>query len=140
MPRLSVWMIRSSFLHLALGILLGSAILWQKGPGGLPAAWGWLPFHIHLVLVGWMIQLALGVAYWILPRFTYRNEHERVAQRRGREGLAWASFLLLNVSTLLALTSRLGWLWSPRVSGLLVALAGAAFAIHLWPRVKPFMA
>ncbi len=141
MPRLSIWMIRCSFLHLALGFLIGAIILWQKGPGGLPGAWRWLPVHIHMLLIGWIAQLAMGVAYWILPRFAQKRDKKRhVKPERGRPMLAWAGFLLLNSSTVAALTSQLSWTWGLPVSGILAALAALAFVLHAWPRVKPFMA
>ena len=133
MPTLSVWMIRSALLHLAVGWLIGGAILWQKGPGGLPGAWGWLPLHLYLSLVGWMVQLALGVAYWIMPRFARRaSEAERFVQVRGREGLAWTGAALLNGSSLVALVGDIA------AASALALLAVLAFALHLWARVKPF--
>jgi hypothetical protein len=61
-------MVRAALLNLALGFSFGSLILWQKGAGGMPQAWRLLGAHIELVLVGWMLQFGLGVAYWILPR------------------------------------------------------------------------
>lgn len=143
MPRLSIWMIRSSFLHLALGFLIGAFILWQKGPGGLPGAWRWLPVHIHMLLIGWIVQLAMGVAYWILPRFASprgaRGDSPKKHDSRRRPMLAWAGFLLLNSSTVAALTSLLPWTWGLPASGILAALAALAFVLHAWPRVKPFM-
>lgn len=32
-----------------------------------------VPVHVELLLVGWLVQLALGVAYWILPRAAGRR-------------------------------------------------------------------
>ena len=138
MPRLSILMVRSALLHLAVGFFIGALILWQKGAGGIPGAWRWLPVHIHLLLIGWLVQLALGVAFWILPRFTVRDEGGRVQQRRGREPLAWLSFLLLNGSTLAALATPLLGRAALAASGVAVALAGASFMAHLWPRIKAF--
>jgi nitric oxide reductase large subunit len=132
-------MIRGSFLHLALGFLIGATILWQKGPGGLPGAWRWLPVHIHMLLIGWIAQLAMGVAYWILPRFAQKGDK---GDNRRRPLLAWAAFLLLNSSTVAALTSQLPWTWGTwglPASGILAALAALAFVLHAWPRVKPFI-
>jgi hypothetical protein len=133
-------MIRSAFLHLATGMLIGTFILWQKGPGGFPGAWRWLPLHIHFLLSGWIVQLALGVAYWIMPRFALKREgQERFEQVRGREPAAWLGFGLLNASTLVALATLLEWRWALAASGLLILLAGLSFVVHLWPRIKPFM-
>jgi hypothetical protein len=140
-PKLSIWMVRSALLHLVIGFAIGAAIMWQKGPGGMPEAWRWLPVHIHMLLIGWIVQLAIGVAYWILPRFTSRDEVTgRFEQARGRDALAWASFILLNTSTASALVVLTGWPWAIPASALLAASAALAFTLHAWPRVKPFMA
>lgn len=133
MPRLSVWMIRAALLHLAVGFTFGALMLWNKG----------LPFngqivllispHIELVLVGWTIQLAMGVAFWILPRFTG-------VQRYGRVCLAWAAFIFMNTGVLVVIASY----WLTQIPGLTFLgrlLEGASvvcFALHLWPRIKPF--
>lgn len=131
MPRVSLWMIRAALLHLGLGFTFGALMLWNKG---LPLGDGvarLLGPHIELVLIGWTLQLALGVAIWILPRFSGPRRH-------GRIELAWAACLLLNAGVVLAVAGLLG-----RVDGLLAlgralqALAAGAAALHLWPRVKP---
>jgi hypothetical protein len=130
MPRLSVWFVRASLLHLALGFSFGALMLWNKGLLTHPLAWRLLPAHMELLLVGWMVQLALGVAFWILPRF---------GTRRGNVRLAWTAFWLLNLGVLLAgLGPVVGA--PPRLVLLgraLQAAGAAAFALHAWPRVKP---
>ena len=44
--------------------------------------------------MGWVMQLALGVAYWILPRFTK-------GLPRGNETITWLSLILLNAGILM---------------------------------------
>ncbi len=69
MPRLSCWFIKAALLHLAIGVVMGGLILSAKG---VPATFGWawvlLSAHIQLLVGGWLVQLALGMAYWMLPR------------------------------------------------------------------------
>lgn len=123
MPRLSVWMIRTALLALAAGAALGAVLLADPGlPGGLAR---WRPLHGELLLVGWTMQLAFGVAYWILPRF-------REGRERGREELAWAAFVLVNLGVLLV---GAGW---PAPGRGAEAIAAVAYAAQAWPRVKPF--
>jgi len=87
------------------------------------------PLHAEVLLIGWMVQLAFGVAYWILPRF-------RTGPARGSEWPAWVALLLLNTGVLAA---GLGRIFGP--PGLPLAgraaemLAALTFAIHLWSRV-----
>jgi len=131
MPRLSVWMIRAALIYLLLGFTLGALLLAQKGISYWPALWDTLPAHVEFVLFGWTVQLALGMAFWILPRFSK-------APKRGNEKVAWGSFLLLNLGIWLASFAALDpqgrLLFAARL-----AEVGAAvlFAIHAWPRVKP---
>jgi len=122
-PRLSVWMIRTALLALAAGAALGALLLADPGlAGGLAR---WRPLHGELLLVGWTVQLAFGVAYWILPRF-------REGRERGREELAWAAFVLVNLGVLLVGAGQ------PAAGRSAEAMAAIAFAAHAWPRVKPF--
>ena len=100
MPRLTVWFVRMALVHLLLGFTLGALLLVNKGMPFSPAIWHWRPAHIEFLMLGWVVQLALGIAFWILPRFQ---------QRRGRMGAAWAAFALLNLGVwLVALVTPLG--------------------------------
>lgn len=130
MPRLSCWFVRAALIYLALGFTLGALMLANKGLPLSPAIWRLLPAHIECLLLGWTVQLIMGIGFWILPRFQ---------GQRGHEAPAWAAFWLLNAGVLLAgfgATLALpGWVI---VSGRLAeAAAVAAFAVHAWPRIKP---
>lgn len=59
--------------YLVLGFTLGLLLLVNKGVPIHPALWRLLPAHAEFLLLGWTLQLALGVAYWILPRFGTRR-------------------------------------------------------------------
>jgi len=63
MPRLSRWAIRAALLHLGLGFTLGAMILINKGLGVWPAVWRWLPAHIEFLLMGWTLQLVIGMGF-----------------------------------------------------------------------------
>lgn len=139
MPRLSCWMIKASLAHLAVGVLLGGLMLSAEGlPASLGWAWLFLPAHIQLVVGGWLIQLALGMAYWILPRLSAAGE-------RGRPGAAWFSFGALNggVSGAALILVIRPFMSAPWLNVALIVAAlcqlGAlvAFAWHAWPRVQP---
>ena len=88
MPRLSVLFVRASLVYLAIGLTVGMLLLWNKGVPISPYVWMLLPAHIEFLLIGWIVQLALGVAFWILPRWQ---------TQRGDVRPAWAAFVLLNV-------------------------------------------
>lgn len=93
MPRLSVWMIRAVLLHLGVRFSLGALILANKGQPRSGLIWTLLPVHIECVLIGWTLQLAMGVAFWILPRFVH-------GAPRGDEWPVLLAFGLLHIGYL----------------------------------------
>ena len=86
MPRLSVWFLRASMLYLAAGFTFGALMLANKAIPFLPWLWRLRPIHVEILLVGWIAQFAMGVAFWMLPRFH---------SSRGDVRPAWAAFFLL---------------------------------------------
>lgn len=130
MPRLSVWFVRAALLYLAGGFTLGALMLWNKALPLAPWIWRFLPVHMEFLLMGWTAQLAIGIAFWILPRF---------ATRRGNVPLAWVGLVLLNLGVLLVccgpFVPRFPWLGA--AGRLSEAVAVLAVALHVWPRIKP---
>lgn len=62
------WMIKTSLIYLFVGILLGLLTFLS---GRIPElAWvsSWRTVHVHLILVGSVIQIIMGVALWMFPR------------------------------------------------------------------------
>jgi cbb3-type cytochrome oxidase subunit 1 len=130
MPRLSVWMIRTALVHLATGLALGA--LAQRGVAMDPLIPRLRPAHAELLLLGWSVQLAMGVAFWILPRF-------RSGAERGSERPAWLAYILNLGVVCSALSGTVFALAGLQLLGRCAeAVAAAAFAVHAWPRVKPF--
>ena len=94
MPRLSVWMIRTAFVYLIIGFGLGAVMLVYKVTPFPPVLLARLrPLHVELLMLGWTLNLALGVAYWILPRRASDGE------RGGGTTIVLAS-VMLNVGVL----------------------------------------
>jgi cbb3-type cytochrome oxidase subunit 1 len=133
MPRLSVWFIRSALCYLAIGLLAGAVLLANRDVSLGPWVAHLRPVHIEFLLMGWTVQLALGVAFWILPRY-------RTGAERGREELAWISYGLLNTGVITAAAGPAVGLPPavPLLGHAAEALAAAAFSLHAWPRVKMF--
>jgi hypothetical protein len=131
-PRLSVWCVRAALAYLGLGFTFGALILFHKGVPLHPQLWRLLPAHFEFLVVGWTMNLALGVAYWILPRFVH-------GAPRGNPLIAWAAAGLLNAGVLAASAAVVPGLASaPIVGRVLQLLAAVLFAVHLWPRVRAF--
>ncbi|MEO7909714.1 MAG: hypothetical protein ABIV47_08705 [Roseiflexaceae bacterium] len=142
MPRLSQLMIRTALLWLALGYTVGGVVLLNKGVPLLPWLWVLRTAHIHMLLVGWTVQFACGVAFWILPRLDARGA-------RGNERLAWCCYAALNSAVLLGVLAdplaaldggsfRILRMMLPTLMGLIYLLAAALFVTHAWPRVVSF--
>lgn len=131
MPRLSVYFVRASLIYLLLGFTFGGLMLANKGVMISPMIFALLPLHIEFAFVGWMVQLTMGIAFWILPRFSHGTP-------RGNEQLSWLAFLLINAGLFFVLLQSLSaneWL-SP-AGRILEALSLAVFAIGNWKRIKP---
>ncbi len=132
MTRLSVWTVRAALLYLGAGVLIGAVMLFEKGIPLHLASLRLLPAHIEFVLLGWTLQLAMGIAFWILPRFSREP-------RYGNQRWGWLAFALLNIGVLSVGVGQ--WLSAPPLfvlTGRVVELLAAiCFALHAWPRVKP---
>lgn len=131
MPRLSIWFIRSSLLYLSLGFTFGGLLLFNKGFPLSPLLWSLLPSHIEFVLYGWMVQLVMGMAFWILPRFPN-------TPIRGNEKMAQVAFILINAGIWSLVLASLGssGMWLTLAGRAAEAIGILAFAMHAWPRIK----
>ncbi len=131
MPRLSVWFVRASLVYLLAGITLGALMLADKGIPFYPPIIAALPIHIEFLVAGWLIQLAFGVAFWILPRFG-------TGAPRGNERLIWVAFVLLNLGVLTAALQL--WLPPALLIGRTVEVAAVVlYIMGSWRRVKPMV-
>lgn len=131
MPRLSVVFIRASLLYLWMGILFGALILAEKGISYYPLVWRLFPVHIEFLLVGWLVQLAMGVAFWIFPRFGSGQPGSR-----GNEMWIRVSLVLVNLGIFLVVLQL--WLSSALLLGRFLETMGITFFVMgLWRRVKP---
>ena len=131
MPRLSAWSVRLAMLYLLLGFTFGALMLANKGIPFAPWLWRLLPAHMDILLFGFVIQLAMGFAYWILPR--YRGGS------RGNESVVWAAVALLNLgiwTITIAGSFNFSGLWIA-IGRLLEGLAAILFVLQFWKRIRP---
>ena len=131
MPKPSVWIIRAALLYFGLGFTFGALMLYNKGVPVEPLLWRLLPAHIEIVLIGWILHLAMGTAFWVLPRFAAQPRYGSVRP-------IWMAFAALNLGIWVVIagswTGAPAWMAVGRVTEL---LAAALFAVTLWRRVKP---
>jgi cbb3-type cytochrome oxidase subunit 1 len=141
MPPIARSFVKAAFLYFLAAFLLGALMSLDR----------WLNFsrwlklvylgQLHLLVVGWLTQLAIGVAYWMFPRL--RKEQD--PRPRGSDTLAWCVLGCLNVGLLLRFALEPFYLRGPQswlaallaLSGLLQAAAAVAFGFLIWARVRP---
>jgi hypothetical protein len=140
MDRLSSAMARASFVWLLAGAVAGATMMIDEA---LPGAWRvWLgPTHGHALFVGWFVQFAVGIAYWLLPR---KRSPERPLGYDER--LALLAVAMLNAGLLFRVVAEPvqrahhdgAWI-TPALgaSGAFQVGAFAIFVIQLWSRAAP---
>jgi hypothetical protein len=137
MPVLTRWFVKSALAYFVGALLLGVGVALPAVLPVPPAVGALGPVYFHFFMVGWVAQLIFGVVYWMFPRYSK-------AHPRGSETLGWATCGLLNVGLLVravaeplhALQPAQGWGWLLALSAVLQWLAGVAFVLNTWARVK----
>ena len=129
--------IKTSFVFLALGLLLGGWMSVSEFVLGVYPPRLYLTAHAHLLLVGFMLMMVMGVATWMFPR-PARDD------TRYRPGLAEAVYWVMTLSTavraaaeiLAPLSGAPAVRWIVALGGL-GQLAGAGlFVLNMWPRIR----
>lgn len=141
MPPIAQKFIKAAFVYFVVAFLLGALMMLDR----------WLSFsrwlkvvylsQLHLLVVGWLTQLAIGVAYWMFPRL--RKEQD--PRPRGSDVLALFVFVSLNVGLLMRflfepfyLMGGEPWLAAlVALSGFLQAAAVVGFGALMWARIRP---
>ena len=137
MPLLTRWFVRTALLYFVAGLILGTALLVRPLVAAAPALAAAWPGYLHLLTVGWITQLIIGVAYWLFPR----PDRSRAAPS---DRLGWAAYALLNTGLLLRVGCEpfvtfhpTAWVrWLLPLAGLLQLAAAVAFVLLVWPRVR----
>jgi heme/copper-type cytochrome/quinol oxidase subunit 1 len=137
MPTLSRWFIKIGMLYFAAGLLVGALLLAQPVMGWSPSLQALRPVYLHLLFIGWVTQIIMGVGYWMFPK-------QSKATPRGSERLGWAVLILLNAGMILraigepaqvlAPQSNLGWTLA--LAAVCLLLAGLGFIANTWGRIK----
>jgi heme/copper-type cytochrome/quinol oxidase subunit 1 len=129
--------VKTSFVFLLAGLAVGGYVivaqyLLDAAPSRLLVT-----AHVHLLLVGFMLMIVMGVATWMFPR-PARDD------RRYRPELAEAVYWLMTAATALRAAAEItvaavgaaGPRWLIALGGL-GQLAGAAlFVVNMWWRVR----
>lgn len=132
MPTISRTFVKAGMIYFALSLLTGLVI--EIDISALPAL---TPLFWHMLMVGWITQIIMGVSIWMFPG---RNREEGfVAQKWG-----WLTFGFLNCGLLLRIIAEplaVGpalQLWNVMLvlSALFHLLAGITYLVEMWPRIQ----
>jgi hypothetical protein len=137
MPALTRWFIKSALAYFVGALLLGVVVAMPAVCAVPPAIITLGPVYVHVFMVGWVAQFIFRIGYWMFPRYSKEKP-------RGSETLGWATYGLLNSGLALrtlaeplhALQPAVGWGWVLALSAVLQWLAGMAFMLNTWARVK----
>jgi cbb3-type cytochrome oxidase subunit 1 len=129
--------IKTSLVFLLAGLLLGTYILVSQFVLGRFPPRLFVTAHVHLLLVGFVLMIVMGVATWMFPRPAKDDA-------RYRPGLAEAVYWLMTVATALRSAAELAaGLWGGWGLLLLVTLGGIGqlaaaglFVVNMWWRVR----
>ncbi len=129
---------KTSLLYLVLGFVLGGVLLIAEA---FRASWvgAWGTVHAHILFVGWFVQFAIGIGFWLLPR------RKTPPKPYGyNEALAYTGYSLLNIGLVLRILVEPFYLSGSiegivvivtlSISGVLQAVAGVIWAWQLWGR------
>jgi heme/copper-type cytochrome/quinol oxidase subunit 1 len=129
--------IKTSFVFLLWGLVLGAYILVAQFLLDASPPRLLITAHAHLLLVGFMLMMVMGVATWMFPRPAREDS-------RYRPELAEAVYWVMTAATAVragaeigvVLAGALGLRWLIALGGL-GQLAGAAlFVLNMWWRVR----
>jgi hypothetical protein len=135
MPTLSRWCIKTGLIYFAAALILGIIVTFDTVAHSGTARTLWL-VYLHLLVVGWITFLIVGVAFWLFPRYDRDRPY-------GPLTLGWTGYRLLNGGLLLrAAVEPISGISGTNLDLLLVIsaiaqwLGGIAFVVLLWPRVR----
>jgi len=135
MPPITRWFIKSGMIWFCLGVVLAFV-------AELPSVQGralLLPVYWHMLVIGWITQVIMGVSFWMFPRKKRNRKKEQSA-------LAVGAFYLLNGGLVVRLSTE-PFLPLFTESGILsgVVIFSAVLQVsaillyigEIWPRVQP---
>lgn len=129
--------LKTAFIFLALGLASGLWVQVELARGS-SVSHGMIVAHVHLLLVGFVLMMIIGVALWFFPR-------------SGRDqpvgpwpGLVALGYVLLTTGTVVRSATEFfeAWLAAPawgyiRLAGATLQVAGIAVGIiSLWGRIR----
>jgi hypothetical protein len=129
--------VKTSLLFLVAGLLLGGYLIVSEFVVGVHPATLIITAHVHLLLVGFMLMMVMGVATWMFPR-PARDDP------RYRAGVAEVVYWVMTGATALRAAAEVATAVVPLPAGRLAIAAGGLgqlagallFVVNMWARVR----
>lgn len=133
MPKLSRYFIKSGMVYLFFGVLVYAI---SEFPG-LQWEIHLMPVYWHMLALGWITQIIMGVSLWMYPK------GKNPAPKNGST-ITWIAYLSLNFGLILRIVSEpFLYLYKeitifPFVCSIFFQLLGIlCFVLEIWPRLEP---
>lgn len=131
MPFISRTFIKVGMIWFALSLIAG--LLIEINAAALPALF---PLFWHMLMVGWITQIIMGVSIWMFPG---RNREEGFKPQKW----GWFTFIFLNMGLLFRIIAEpqvlrsTSQIWKLLLVGSAVSqlVAGVTYLIEMWPRI-----
>ena len=137
MPPLVRRYIKTSFVFLAAGLLLGGYVSVAQFLIGAYPPRLFVTAHVHLLLVGFMLMIVMGVATWMFPRPAREDTRYRPEVA---EAVYWvmaiATVVRAAAEVLLGVTGARALGWLVALGGLGQLVGAAVFVANMWSRVR----
>lgn len=137
MPPLVRRYIKTAIVYLVFGLLLGLHIGAAEYCGWGSLRQPYVVAHTHVLLLGFLLMLIMGVALWMFPQ---PAGHDRRAQDPRAEFAWWLVTVGVCARTLGEITSAY---WMSHALGVAIFWASACealgvivFFVNLWPRIR----
>jgi heme/copper-type cytochrome/quinol oxidase subunit 1 len=129
--------IKTAVGFLVAGLLIGGWLLARRELFGVMATPYEISAHTHVILVGFVMTMILGVALWLFPRPAKDDV-------RYRPGMAYGAYWLLTAGTAVRAIAELArrggpgsWIaWLIVASGLAQIAALGLFFYTMWSRIR----
>ena len=129
--------ITTSLVFLIVGLLLGGYLIIAEFVIGRFPPRLFITAHVHLLLVGFMLMIVMGVATWMFPR-PARDD------TRYRPGLAEAVYWVMTLSTVVRAAAEIlaplscapALRWAVALGGLGQLVGAGLFVLNMWPRIR----
>ncbi len=134
---LARYYVKSAILFLVIGLLLGGYMSYRINISGSAVPQSMITAHTHLILVGFVMMLIMGVALWLFPRPREKVFYSPL--------LAEITFYIMFAAILVRSAGEIidgfilsRWLtWAIAIGSFGEIIGILLFFINIWNRIKP---